>query len=104
MTAFRSSGEICVECLYLHINACQPKEKIYIQHMSISIGQFEESFHQWLCTCPKIAPAHEWAREFQEDTKITWDLITRASFRIPSYMIAITQLAAMKFVKKFAFI
>ena len=70
---------------------------------SIFTGQFEIDFHRWLCTCPKIEPTHEWAREFQENTKITWDLITRASFRIPSYMIAIAQLAAMKFARKFAF-
>ena len=100
---WQPSGLLVKSVLYVYIyTTTATLKKIYIQQVSIFTGQFEIDFHRWLCTCPKIEPTHEWAREFQENTKITWDLITRASFRIPSYMIAIAQLAAMKFARKFA--
>ena len=99
------SGLLVKSVLYVYIYTTMATlKKIYIQQVSIFTGQFEEGFHWWLSTCPKIASTHEWAHEFQENAKIMWDLITRASFRIPSYMITIAQLAAMKFVRKFAFI
>ena len=98
---WQPSGLLVKSVLYFYIYTTMATLKKDLYSTSVHL---EIDFHRLLCTCPKIEPTHEWAHLFQEDAKITWDLITRASFRIPSYMIASAQLAAMKFVRKFAFI